>query len=99
MLAVKGVLRSCGGIVLFYVLLHLRRRDQFVRLLRSRAIGELSIFAAMSISLYGIAMLGRFGAQLAIQSYGMQETLMIGAIMIVLALSTWKLYIPLMGAL
>jgi hypothetical protein len=29
----------------------------------------------------------------------MQETLMIGAIMIVLALSTWKLYIPLTGAL
>ena len=40
MLAVEGVLRRCGGIVLFYVLLHLRRRDQFVRLLRSRAIGE-----------------------------------------------------------
>ena len=39
MLAVEGVLRSCRGIVLFYVLLHLRRRDQFVRLLRSRAIG------------------------------------------------------------
>ena len=99
MLAVEGVLPSCGGIVLFYILLRLRRRDQFVRLLRSRAIGELSIFTAMSISLYGIAMLGRFGAQLAIQSYGMQETLMIGAIMIVLALSTWKLYIPLTGAL
>ena len=99
MLAVEGVLRSCGGIVLFYVLLHLRRRDQFVRLLRSRANGELSIFTAMSISLYCIAMLGTFGAQLAIQSYGMQETLMIGAIMIVLALSTWKLYIPLTGAL
>ena len=62
MLAVEGVLRSCGGIVLFYVLLHLRRRDQFARLLRSRAIGELSIFTAMSISLYVIAMLGRFSA-------------------------------------
>ena len=99
MLAVGGVLRSCGGIVLLYVLLHLRRRNQFVRLLRSRAIGELSIFAAMSISLYGIAMLGRFSASLAVQSYGMQETLMIGAIIIVLALSTWKLYNPLTGAL
>ena len=62
MLAVKGVLRSCGGIVLFCVLLHLHRRDQFVRLMRSRAIGELSIFTAMSISLYSIAMLGRFSA-------------------------------------
>ena len=82
MLAVVGVLRSCGGIVLLYVLL------------RSRAIGELSIFTAMSISLYSIAMLGRFGAQLAIQSYGMQETLMIGAIMIISALSILKLYIP-----
>ena len=94
MLAVEGVLLNCGGIVLFYILLHLRRRDQFARLLRSRAIGELTIFTAMSTSLYGIAMLGRFGVQSAIQSYGMQETLMIGAIMIVSALSIWKLYTP-----
>ena len=89
MLAVGGVLRSCGGIVLLYVLLHLRRRNQFVRLLRSRAIGELTIFTAMSISLHSIAMLGRFGAQLVLQSYGMQKTLVI-----VSALSILKLYIP-----
>ena len=94
MLAVGGVLGSCGGIALLYVLLHLRRRNQFVRLLRSRAIGELTIFTAISISLYSIAMLGRFGAQLAHQSYGMQKTLMIGAIMIFSALSILKLYIP-----
>jgi len=94
MLAVEGISLSCGGIVLLYVLLHLHRRDQFPKLLRSRAIRQLTIFTAMSISLYGIAMLGRFGVQLAIQSYGMQETLMIGAIMIVSALSILKLSIP-----
>ena len=85
MLAVEGVSLSCGGIVLLYILLHLHRRDQFARLLRSRAIRQLTVFTAMSISLYGIAMLGRFGVQ---------ETLMIGAIMIVSALSILKLYIP-----
>ena len=94
MLAVEGILLTCAGIVTFYALLHLRRRPQFERWLRARVIGEITIFTSMSISLYGIALLGRFGVQSATQAYGSKETLMIFGILVASALLIWKLYIP-----
>lgn len=94
MFAVLGTLISCGGIVFFFVMLHLHRRPGIAHWLETRAIGEITVFTSMMVVLYGIAMIGRFGVQFASQSFGLSEVLEIAAILTVTAAVVWKTYLP-----
>ena len=94
MLAVYGTLTFCAGIVLFFLMLHFHRRPGVAHWLATRAVGEITVFTSMMISLYGIAMIGRFGTQFRAQTFGLAEILEVGAILAASAVIVWKAYLP-----
>lgn len=94
MLAVEGIVLMCGGLVIFYVMLRLHRGVGPARWYDGRAMGELTVFTSMLVSLYGIAMLGQFGVDGGAASFGLMETGIIIAVILGTAGAIWKLYLP-----
>ena len=62
--------------------------------METRAVGEITVFATMMISLFGFAKIGEFGVKLENQTFGGTEVAMIVAIVLVTPLVIWKLYLP-----
>lgn len=94
MFAVYGTLLSCGGLVFFFVMLHFHRRPGIAHWLETRAVGEITVFVSMMITLMGIAMVGRFFIQYDSQTFGFVEGLEVAAILVVSYIAIWKSYLP-----
>lgn len=94
MFAVYGTLLFCGGLVFFFVMLHFHRKPGVARWLETRAVGEITVFVSMMITLMGIAMVGRFFIQYDRQAFGIIEGLEVAAILIASYIVIRKSYLP-----
>ena len=94
MFAVYGTLLFCGGLLLFFVMLHFHRRPGAARWLESRATGEITVFICMMAALMGFALIGRFFIQLDTQVFGILEALVVTATLIGSYYIIRKTYLP-----
>lgn len=94
MFAVYGTLMFCGGLLLFFIMLHFHRRPGAGLWIRSRAVGEITVFVAMMLSLMGIALIGRFFIQLETQTFGSFEALVVTATLLGSFYIIRKSYLP-----
>ncbi|MEL0018727.1 MAG: hypothetical protein VW709_02560 [Rickettsiales bacterium] len=93
MYAVLGIGLLCGGLVFFFFMLHLHRRPGVAHWLATRAVGEITVFTSMMISLYGIAMIGQHFINPE-GTFGWLEDIEGLIIIGVSVLAIWKLYLP-----
>lgn len=94
MLAVYGTLLACGGVVFFFVMLHFHRRPGVAHWLETRAVGEITVFVSMMISLMGVALIGRFFIHYNEEHFGTTEGLELAIILVGTVVTIWKIYLP-----
>jgi len=93
MLAVYGTALFCGGILLWFFMLHLHRKPGVAHWLETRSVGELTLYVCMLISLYGIAMVGQYGVKQD-TPFGILEGVEVIVVLIGTVLIIRSIYLP-----
>lgn len=94
MLAVQGTALFFAGLLIFFVFLRLHRRSRSPRGLARGGIGDIVLYISMVSSLFGLALVGQFGADPATSFDGTIGAEMAGIAVLSIVLVR-LLYVPL----